>query len=262
MLSEREKWFFDHHGFLHLRGVVPPDDLARMIELADIWHGMSLQELPPPLTSTSRSGQHAPTIAHWINHVQYGDPIFERLALNADIMRVIIALTGGTPCLVDCALTKNYSTSDDIGLHAAGKDYSVVDGAPRAGFLNAGVSLVDVPEGTGFVCLPGSHKRNFEPPDLSIYDGPPTIINVPVSAGDAVIFTEALWHGARRWTLDTPRYTVFTRYIDEGTHGALPIESHRHRISDELYELEQPAVRGAQKRVVTRLLNDLATRPV
>ena len=67
-------------------------------------------------------------------------------------------------------------------------------------FLNAGVSLVDVPEGNGFVCLPGSHKRNFTP-KLSIYDGPPTVINVPVSAGDAVIFTEALMHGARRWTL-------------------------------------------------------------
>ena len=226
-----------------------------MIELADVWHDMALDELPPPLTSTSRSGQHTPNIAHWINHVQYGDVVFERLALNADIMRVIVALTHGTPCLVDCALTKNYRTSDDISFHAAGKDYSIVQGEPRAGFLNAGVSLVDVPEGNGFVCLPGSHKRNFDPPKLSIYDGPPTVINVPVSAGDAVIFTEALMHGARRWTLDTPRYTVFNRYIDEGSHGALPIESHRHLISDDLYELEQPAVRGIQKSVVARLLN-------
>ena len=151
MLTTEEKWFFDHHGFIHLRDVVPPDDLRRMIQLADVWHDMALEELPPPLASTSRSGQHTPTIAHWINHVQYGDVAFQRLALNADIMRVIIALTQGTPCLVDCALTKNYRTSDDISFHAAGKDYSVVQGQPRAGFLNAGVSLVDVPEGTGFV---------------------------------------------------------------------------------------------------------------
>ncbi len=260
MLTPEEQWFFDHHGFIHLRGVVPPEDIARMIELADAWHDMALEELPPPLTSTSRSGQHSPTIAHWINHVQYGDPAFQRLALNRDIMRVIIALTRETPCLVDCALTKNYSTSDDIAFHAAGKDYGIADGCPRAGFLNAGVSLVDVPAGTGFVCLPGSHKRNFEPPTISIYDGPPTVINVPVGAGDAVIFTEALLHGARRWTLDTPRYTVFNRYIDEGSHGALPIESHRHQIPDELYELEQPAVRGQQKGVVKRIIDDLTTR--
>ena len=258
MLTRDEKWFFDHHGFIVLRQVVPPDDVQLMIELGNRWHDMALEELPPPLTSTSRSGSHSPTIAHWINHIQYGDPVFQRLVLNLEIMRVIIALTRATPCLVDCALTKNYATSDDIHFHAAGQDYSVEEFGPRAGFLNAGISLVDVPPGTGFVCLPGSHKRNFEPPDtLSIYDEPPTVINVPVKAGDCIIFTEALYHGGRRWTEDYPRYTIFNRYIDNGSHSALPIETHKHRISDEVYELEQPAISGQRKQVVDRILKDL-----
>ena len=261
MLTPDEKWFFDHHGFIILRKVVPPEDLKQMIKLANWWHDVTLDELPPPLTSTSRTGTHSPTIAHWINHIQYGDPVFQRLVLNLEIMRVIIALTRGAPCLVDCALTKNYTTSDDIHFHAAGQDYSVDESGPRAGFLNAGISLVDVPDGTGFVCLPGSHKRNFEPPDnLSIYDGPPTVINVPISAGDCVIFTEALYHGGRRWTEDYPRFTIFNRYIDNGSHKALPIEKHKHLISDEVYELEQPAVQGQRKQVVERILNDLETR--
>ncbi len=132
------------------------------------------------------------------------------------------------------------------------------DGEPYAGFINAGTSLVEVPEGTGFVCLPGSHKRNFDPPEnLSIYDGPPTVINVPVNAGDCVIFTEALYHGARRWTEDYPRFTVFNRYINNGSHGGLPKEDHKHLITDEVYELEQPAERGHQKDVVKRILKDL-----
>ena len=258
MLTPDEQWFFDHHGFIILRKVVPPEDLKRMIKLANWWHEVTLNELPPPLTSTSRTGAHSPTIAHWINHIQYGDPVFQRLVLNLEIMRVIIALTRGTPCLVDCALTKNYKTSDDINFHAAGQDYSVEVSGPRAGFLNAGISLVDVPPGTGFVCLPGSHKRNFEPPDnLSIYDGPPTVVNVPVGAGDCVIFTEALYHGGRRWTEDYPRFTIFNRYIDNGSHKALPIERYKHLISDEVYELEQPAIQGQRKQVVERILNDL-----
>ena len=258
MLTPEEKWFFDHHGFIILRQVVPPEDIQLMIELGNRWHDMTLAELPPPLTSTSRRGNASSTIAHWINHVQYGDAVFQRLVLNVEIMRVIIALTRATPCLVDCALTKNYTTSDDIGFHASGKDYGVEESEPHAGFLNAATSLVDVPQGSGFVCLPGSHKRNFEPPDrLSIYDGPPTVINVPVNAGDCVIFTEALYHGARRWTAAYPRFTVFNRYIDNGTHGGLPIESHRHLISDEVYELEQPAVGGQQKQVVNRILKEL-----
>ncbi len=258
MLTAEEKWFFDHHGFIILRNVVPPDDIQLMIDLGNRWHKMKLEELPPPLTSTSRTSTYAATIAHWINNVQYGDPVFQRLVINIEIMRVIISLTRGAPCLVDCALTKNYNTSDDIKFHASGQDYGVENGEPHAGFINAGTTLVDVPEGTGFVCLPGSHKRNFEPPDnLSIYDGPPTVINVPVNAGDCVIFTEALYHGGRRWTEDYPRLTVFNRYIDNGSHNRFPIEDYRHLISDEVYDLEQPAVRGEKKQVVQRIINDL-----
>ncbi len=258
MLTPHEEWFFDHHGFIILRKVVPSEDIEQMIELGNRWHNMTLDELPPPLTSTSRKGDTSPTIAHWINHIQYGDPVFQRLVLNREIMRVIIALTRATPCLVDCALTKNYTTSDDIHFHAAGQDYNVDESGPRAGFLNAATSLVDVPEGTGFVCLLGSHKRNFDPPDdISIYDGPPTVINVPVNAGDCVIFTEALYHGARRWTETYPRYTIFNRYIDKGSHNNLPIETHRHLISPEVYELEQPAIHGQRKQVVERLLSEL-----
>ncbi len=258
MLTAEEKWFFDHHGFIILRNVVPPDDIQLMIDLGNRWHEMKLEELPPPLTSTSRTSTYAATIAHWINNVQYGDPVFQRLVINIEIMRVIISLTRGAPCLVDCALTKNYKTSDDIKFHASGQDYGVENGEPHAGFINAGTTLVDVPEGTGFVCLPGSHKRNFEPPDnLSIYDGPPTVINVPVNAGDCVIFTEALYHGGRRWTEDYPRLTVFNRYIDNGSHNRFPIEDYRHLISDEVYDLEQPAVRGEKKQVVQRIINDL-----
>ena len=260
LLTEGEKWFFDHHGFLHLPQVVPPEDIAPMIELGDRWHDMTLEELPPPLYSTALADpKTSPTLARWVNWVHYADVRFQRLVLNPKIMRVILGLTRCTPCLVDTALTKNYQTSDQINFHAAGKDYQVEDGQPYAGFLNAAISLVDVPAGTGFVCLPGSHKRNFEPPtDLSIYDGPPTVINLPVKAGDCVIFTEALYHGALPWKADYPRMTLFNRYVGEGKHNSLPKEDFRHLVSDEIYELEQAAVPGQRKKVVERLLADLS----
>ena len=55
MLTPHEKWFFDHHGFIILRKVMPPDDIQQMIELGNRWHDMTVDELPPPLTSTSRT---------------------------------------------------------------------------------------------------------------------------------------------------------------------------------------------------------------
>lgn len=256
-MNEYEKWFFDHHGFIILRDIVPPDDIGRMIELCNLWHESPTENLPAPLTSTSRSGDRSTTIAHWINHVHYADETFQRLVLNPHIMRVIIALTRGATCLVDSALTRNFRESDDIGFHASGQDYGIENGAPHAGFINAGTSLVDVPDGTGFVCLPGSHKRNFEPPEISIYDGSPTVVNVPARAGDCVIFTEALYHGGRRWTESYPRMTVFNRYVDHGKHETLPIESHQNMLPEEIRELEQPAVPGQQKQVVKRILSDM-----
>ena len=64
MLSPEEKWFFDHHGYILLKDVVPEADIPRMIELGDRWHEMTLDQLPPPLTSTALiNPQASPTLA-------------------------------------------------------------------------------------------------------------------------------------------------------------------------------------------------------
>ena len=272
MLTEKEKWYFDHHGFIILPKVVSCDELNRMIKLGEHWHSLPLNELPHPLTSTADTHpDYSHTIARWINHVQYADPVFQRLVLNPEIMRIIISLTHYYPVLVDTALTKNDKTSDDIHFHAAGQDYRVIDGQPFAGFLNAAVSLVDVPDETGFVCLLGSHKRNFPPPSeldnpdrihISIYDSNPTVINLPLQAGDCIIFTEALFHGARRWTAEYPRFTIFNRYranfpqmASVATYDGL--ESSKGLISESVYELQQPTTSKRTKRIVQQITSEI-----
>ena len=168
-------------------------------------------------------------------------------------MRVVLALTGNSPQLLSVALVRNTKKSDDIQFHGGFSGglrnlrtiTKAANGEVFATFLNAGVSLVDVPVGTGFVCIPGSHKSNFPKPDhVNIYDTPPTVANISVKAGDVVLFTEALCHGARRWTLDTPRRTVFVRYSTSyasWSPGYGPIEEHRDKLSEDVYELMQMA---------------------
>jgi ectoine hydroxylase-related dioxygenase (phytanoyl-CoA dioxygenase family) len=102
-------------------------------------------------------------------------------------------------------------------------------------------------------------RGGYPPDQISIHDGPPTVVNLPVAAGDCVVFTEALYHGALAWTEAYPRMTVFNRYIGDGSHSSLPVEEYKHPIPDELYELEQPAVPGQRKDLVERILRDLAT---
>ncbi|MEC7868923.1 MAG: hypothetical protein VYE00_14880, partial [Candidatus Poribacteria bacterium] len=89
---------------------------------------------------------------------------------------------------------------------------------------------------------------------MSIYQGPPTVINVPVDVGDCIVFTEALYHGARRWTEDYPRMTIFNRYMGNYSGGG-PIEQYKHLISDQVYELEQPSDTKIQKEIVRHVIS-------
>ncbi|MDA0839549.1 MAG: phytanoyl-CoA dioxygenase family protein [Planctomycetota bacterium] len=268
MLTEKEKWLFDLHGFLHLKKVISPEDVARMVELCDQWHALPDDQLPPPL-HTYKDSHTKSSAARAIDHPEYADEVFQRAILNLEIMRVILALTDNCPKSLLVALTKNTSQSDDISFHGGvsggirnpANDYQAADGRVFATFLNAAVSLVDVPEGTGFVCIPGSHKSEFKKPeDVDIYDDPPTVFNVCPKAGDVVIFTEALCHGGRKWTHDEPRRTLFMRYSTayaSWSPTAGPLENHRDKISDEIYELKQNAGFQQRKRVVQRLLKEL-----
>ena len=268
MLTEEEKWRFDLHGYLLLEQAVPAADVRRMVALCDDWHGRDDDALPAPLTSY-RDASTKPTTPRSINNVEYVDEVFQRLILNPEIMRVVLALTDNCPQHLGVALTRNTKDSDDLalhggasgGIHNPANDYQAADGRVFATFLNAGVSLVDVPPGTGFVCSPGSHKSYFpRPGDVDIYDEPPVVANVSVRAGDVVLFTEALCHGARRWTQDTPRRTAFVRYgtaYASWSPGAGPLAEYRDRIPEELYELKQVASFRHRKQVVQRLLADI-----
>ena len=77
-------------------------------------------------------------------------------------------------------------------------------------------NLADVgPEDGGFGCVPGSHKSNYRFPgewrDMS-ENIEPCVRRVTGPAGTAVIFTEALTHGALPWTGQGERRTVFFKY--------------------------------------------------
>ncbi len=268
MLTAEEKWRFDLHGYLHLRGAVPAEDVRRMVELSDDWHSKPDSDLPPPVRSY-RDPTTEPTTPRSLNNVHYADDVFQRLALNPETMRVVLALTDNCPQLLAVSLTRNTTESDDIPFHGGftggirnpANDYQAAEGRVFTTFINAAVSLVDVPAGTGFVCVPGSHKSNFaKPSDVDIYSDPPEVVNVPARAGDIVLFTELLCHGARKWTEPTPRRTVFVRYSTSyasWSPGLQPMPEHRDKLWPEVAELQSTASFLHRKDVVTRMLEDL-----
>jgi ectoine hydroxylase-related dioxygenase (phytanoyl-CoA dioxygenase family) len=93
--------------------------------------------------------------------------------------------------------------------------YGVEGGRISSGLTKVCWALTDVPPGSGgFCCIPGSHKSSFPPPssDCRAEVDAGRAVEVTVSAGDAIVFTEALVHGSLDWTGSEPRRVLVYKY--------------------------------------------------
>jgi ectoine hydroxylase-related dioxygenase (phytanoyl-CoA dioxygenase family) len=112
-------------------------------------------------------------------------------------------------------------------IHSGGHDavvrnqYRVVNGVFRCGQVNILLALTDVGPGDGgTVIVPGSHKANFMHPELDVSwqermknKKPPTgAMEVNLKAGDALMFVDAIMHGASERTNPGERRVVIYRY--------------------------------------------------
>lgn len=94
--------------------------------------------------------------------------------------------------------------------------YVVRDGKIYANFIGVIWCLTEVlPELGGFWCIPGSHKADFPlPREIKEYEYIPECAHQPkVSAGSAIIFTEALTHGTKKWQADHERISLIYKYV-------------------------------------------------
>lgn len=103
-----------------------------------------------------------------------------------------------------------------LGLHGGGTPhdpsqyYEVRGGTMFNGLVAAQWALVDHRPGDGgFGCIPGSHRANFALPQAVPADW---VVEVPMAAGDLVIFTEALTHCTIRWSGQGMRRTLLYKY--------------------------------------------------
>jgi hypothetical protein len=105
--------------------------------------------------------------------------------------------------------------------------------------------------------VPGSHKSNFDRPGTAFNAGtiedpeelPDGVVNVTPKAGDIVIMSEGVTHGALPWTpKDRMRMYLVLRYHPQYVGSDLPDEI-RGRLSPETLEL----VSGAPHKTVKRI---------
>lgn len=232
-MSEAERYLFDLNGFLIVRNVLSPEEIAACHAAIDKHMDEAVAREDPSLRNAVEG---SPMYGTGPPRLDLGG-IFEWGDVESKVFKSILAhprlvplfhgllgkgyrldhipfvlmnnkggegfqLHGGT---VDCA-------SGEYNHHLA---YTCHNGSIRSALLGCNVMLVDHNPGDGGFCVvPGSHKSNFKMPP-GMVDGlahSEYIIQPATKAGDVVLFSEGTVHGAMGWTSDTQRRCALYRF--------------------------------------------------
>lgn len=206
-MTPEEKFIFDIEGYLVIKNVLTPSEVAELNAIAD-------KAFPAPTDGTK--ARRAFQISKWA-------PAYQNLMDHPKIVPYLVELIGPKfridhdYCIF---MTKGGQQGE---LHGGETDsnpdhwYKYRDGVMRNGLMVVTFFLSHAKKGDGgFCCIPGSHKSNFVaflPDDVRRYERIPHYVVQPeVEAGDAVIFTEALMHGTLPWTADHERRALLFKY--------------------------------------------------
>jgi hypothetical protein len=211
-MNEYEKYLFDLQGFLLVENALDANQIAQLNALVDE-RMMPFAEEPNKrfgkILTWDKSAFDVldnPRILPYLQEI-----IGPQIRLDHDYLDVIRG--GGEVKLGPIG----------AGLHGGSfpfdpsQYFHFRDGRFYNGLTVVAYNLHDVQEGEGgFACVPGSHKSNFAYPnawrDLMQNEHQPFVRSVFGPAGSAVIFTEALTHGALPWRGTRDRRTLFLKY--------------------------------------------------
>lgn len=241
-------FLFDLRGYIVLEQAVSEDHLAALNAALDDmpelgygdWHGRVQR-----LDNNGRAGCELQNI------VEAGEP-FERLIDHPAWLPRVRRYCGeeGTyveGLFIDECFASIRRAGGYFPMHSGGQDgtvrnqYRFVNGQFRCGQVNVLVALSDIGPGDGGTrILPGSHKSSFPHPVFSrpfserAKDPAEQVegsIDLEMKAGDALVFVDAVAHGASSRTNPGERRVVIYRYGP--SWGAT---RHGYRYSPELLE--------------------------
>lgn len=218
-MNEDQKYLFDVTGYLVLEDLLSRGHCERLIDVVKRIAATPLERLPVGVRhSTPSPGEIS------VGDLTSADPLFADLIdlpPVIDILKEIIDPQLRLEIAYARIRRRGYKGLD---LHGGGDGvdpiftYRHFNGKIFSAHTVVAFNLTDVSEEEGgFVCIPGSHKANFPLPqnrrdfengkiDTSL------LRSVPCKAGSAVIFTEALSHGATPWNSDRERVNLFYKY--------------------------------------------------
>ena len=262
MMTPEQRYLFDLTGYLHLENVLSEVELSKCQEATDRYINTPADELPPDF-GTEDGRLCANGFAF--------DKALEALVFHPGYWPIVKEFTDGRPRFRRGSMLVNQPDEEESHaqrLHCAREDFgryiTRYDVRNERIYCNDFVILPyfwDVEPGDGgLVVLPGSHKVEFDRPQ-SLFDGgelgdtaPAHAVNITPKAGDVVVVTELLTHGALRWQAkDRKRCTLVLRYSPHYLGGPDGIsDTLRERLSPETLELMAPGGYQEMKELVKR----------
>lgn len=231
-MQAEHKYLFDLTGFVILRGIFGPDEVASANAIIDK-HEDELQERTQLLRNTETgsplAGDGVSGRKDMGRILEWGkDSSFFRSILNHPALIPYYTGLLGEGYRLDHLpfIISQDKGSEGHALHGGTVDassgaynpflaYSCVGGRLHNQLLAVSVILSDHNAGDGgFVAVPGSHKANFAMPPEMLHDKAfSEFVQQPVTkAGDVVLFSEGTVHGARPWTAEHRRRVALYRF--------------------------------------------------
>ena len=229
-MTPEEKYLFDLQGYLVLSQALSPallDQLNQTIDYLESLGDDEVEALGMPRNYNSSDnvyaqvgpGPHSGLGDYGCRVLSYGDAFEELIALPATLPYVEEMI--GEPCRLDAASFTSRNSQGAFRFHHGYaellpySEYAYQDGGFKCVSVKISYALTDVGVEDGcFAVIPGSHKSNFENPLVGQVPDPhhPLVEPLPCRAGDAVIFSEDLSHGAVENHGSRVRRTLFYSY--------------------------------------------------
>lgn len=209
-VSDDDRFAFDCLGYLHLRGAMGAEELAEY----DAW-----VEATAGVDPVAVNQGDAEALRHQLNRpvsrVFDADSRFGRFLDHPVVEPYLVELLGDDYKHIDNDLYFTYPGYAGGGWHRGVRAHPtghVVDGRFICPMVKVFYCLSDVGPGQGeFVVVPGSH-RSMLPMVLERVDLPAQHIFDDITAGDIILFNEALLHNGRPNPSDHLRRTMIVNF--------------------------------------------------
>jgi len=262
--SAREIYLFDLHGFIIVRGALSRDEVADCNRVVDSMQNLGKGQWAGHVHGHDYGGKEGLNLQQIY---EAGAP-FERLIDHPNYIGKVRHFVGGAgtfddhhgPLFIDENFANIRTRGEAIGMHSGAHEWNkrcqflVKNRAFHCGQVNVLIALTDIGPGDGgTMVVPASHKANFPHPDLDTLrmsnsearsmDGAEASIEVHLQAGDALMFVDAIMHGAAARVNPGQRRVSIYRYGPSWgnfRHGYRPSQALLDRLTPTRRRIVQP----------------------